>query len=73
MIRRHAAAMPVIAAFAAVACMSVMDGFMKGAALAAGAYSATLARAIFGTAIAVPLWAASGARWPDRKALRLHL
>lgn len=64
---------PILAALVAVACLSVMDAFMKEAALAAGAYSATLTRAVFGTSIAVPLWLASGARWPGRQALRLHL
>ena len=65
--------MPVIAALLAVACLSVMDAFMKGASLAAGAYSATLTRALFGTAIALPLWAASGGvRIPGVRALRLH-
>ena len=38
--------------------LSLMDAFMKGAALAIGAFSAALLRAAIATAIAAPLWLA---------------
>ena len=37
--------MPFLAAFAGVGMLSLMDAFMKGASLAAGAYSAAVLRA----------------------------
>ena len=42
---------PVLVAVAAIALLSVMDGAMKGAALALGAYSAMLWRALMSSAI----------------------
>lgn len=46
---------------------------MKGAALAAGAYSASVFRSAIGTAIIAPIWLGSGGRWPARNVLKLHL
>ena len=65
--------MPIVVALAGVGFLSLMDAFMKVAALAAGAYSAALLRSAFGTAIAAPIWLVRGARWPGREALRFHL
>lgn len=65
--------LPVCAALAGVACLSLMDAFMKGAALAIGAYSAALLRYGLGFAIAAPIWLAAGGRWPAREPLRFHL
>ena len=65
--------MPFLAAFAGVGMLSLMDAFMKGASLAAGAYSAAVLRAALSFAIAAPLWLALGGRWPARAVLRLHL
>ncbi|MGI8943281.1 MAG: DMT family transporter [Qipengyuania sp.] len=62
-----------MAAIVGVAALSLMDAFMKGAALAIGAFSAAWLRSVFGTGMAVPLWLARGGRWPQRKVLRLHL
>lgn len=70
---RHLHLMPVLAALAGVACLSLMDAFMKGAALAIGAYSAAVLRYGIGFAIAAPVWLAAGGRWPARKPLRFHL
>lgn len=70
---RHLHLMPVFAALAGVACLSLMDAFMKGAALAIGAYSAAVLRYGIGFAIAAPVWLAAGGRWPAREPLRFHL
>lgn len=70
---RHLHLMPVFAALAGVACLSLMDAFMKGAALAIGAYSAAVLRYGIGFAIAAPVWLAAGGRWPARKPLHFHL
>lgn len=65
--------LPIFAALAGVACLSLMDAFMKGAALAIGAYSAAVLRYGIGFAIAAPVWLAAGGRWPARAPLRFHL
>lgn len=64
---------PFMAALAGVAMLSLMDAYMKEAALAIGAFSAALLRAAIATAIAAPLWLARRKHWPDRATLRLHL
>ncbi len=46
---------------------------MKVAALAAGAYSASVLRSAMGTAIIAPIWLGSGGRWPSPSVLKLHL
>lgn len=69
---RHHALLPLAATFAAVGLLALMDAFMKGAALAAGVYSATLLRAALSCALAAPIWLAHGGRWPGAKALKLH-
>ena len=53
--------------------LSLMDAFMKEAALAIGAFSAALLRALIATGIAAPLWLARRKSWPDRTTLRLHI
>ena len=65
--------LPAAAALAGVACLSLMDAFMKGAALAIGAFSAAWLRSVLGTAMAAPLWLLRGGIWPRRDVLRLHL
>ena len=64
---------PIGAALLGVACLSLMDAFMKSAALAAGTYSATLLRSAIGALIAAPLWLLLGGRWPAWRVLKLHL
>jgi S-adenosylmethionine uptake transporter len=71
--RLRSLATPVAATFAAVGLLALMDAFMKGASLAAGAYSATLLRAAGSAMLAAPLWLSRGGRWPGRRALRLHV
>ena len=65
--------LPFVAAFAAVAALSLMDAVMKGASLAAGVYTATLLRALMGAAIIAPFWLARRSGWPSRAVMKLHL
>lgn len=65
--------MPIAGALLGVACLSLMDAYMKGAALAAGAYSASVLRSGIAAAIITPLWLVSGARWPERSVMKLHI
>lgn len=65
--------LPILAAFAAIGLLSAMDAFMKQAALSAGAYTATVLRALIGTAMIAPVWLAKGWRWPDRGVMKLHV
>ena len=72
----HAAArplLPILVAFAGVGFLSVMDAFMKEAALLAGAFTATLLRSAIGTGFIAPVWLARGPAWPGPRLLRLHL
>lgn len=65
--------LPFIAATAGICTFSMMDAMMKGASIAAGVYSALLLRCAFGTLLMLPVWLLSGARWPEREVLRVHL
>ncbi|MEP3050614.1 MAG: DMT family transporter [Erythrobacter sp.] len=65
--------LPFLAALAGVALLSFMDALMKGAALAAGAYSATLLRSLIGAAMITPFWLTNDWRWPETKVMKLHL
>lgn len=65
--------LPLLAALLGVALLSLMDAFMKGAALAVGAFTAAWLRALIGTALMVPIVLAAGARRPPREAMKLHL
>jgi drug/metabolite transporter (DMT)-like permease len=65
--------LPILIAFAGVGLLSVMDAFMKEAALLAGAFTATLLRSALGAAIIAPIWLARGPAWPSRAVLKLHL
>ena len=64
---------PIAVAVVAIALLSVMDGTMKGASLALGAYSAMLWRALIGTALTFPLWLTARTAWPEPAVLRVHL
>lgn len=46
---------------------------MKAAAIAAGAYTATLLRSLFGAAMIAPFYLARGWQMPSREAMKLHL
>ncbi len=65
--------MPFVIAILGVGLLSVMDALMKGAALAAGAYTATVLRSLFGAAMIAPFWLAKGWRWPEPDVLKLHI
>jgi len=64
---------PFAAAAAGVGFLSLMDAFMKEAALAAGAYSATVLRALIGAAIITPFWLIRRKAWPSKAAIKLHV
>lgn len=70
---RHAALLPFAAALAGVGFLSLMDAYMKEAALMIGAYTATVLRAFIGAGLVAPVWLARGARIPSRAVLKLHL
>ncbi|MGB3739583.1 MAG: DMT family transporter, partial [Pontixanthobacter sp.] len=63
----------MIAALCGVGFLALMDAFMKDAALAAGAYSATVLRSLIAAAVITPVWVAARGRWPARSVLKLHL
>lgn len=65
--------LPFLAALLGVGLLSLMDAYMKAAALAAGAYSAAVFRSAIAAGIIVPIWLGAGGRWPTRKVLKLHL
>ena len=65
--------LPILAALLGVACLSLMDAFMKGAALAVGAFSAAWLRAVIGTGIMLPIWFATGPRRPPPEVMKLHI
>lgn len=65
--------LPILATFAGVGCLSLMDAFMKTASLAAGAYSAALMRSLFGAALMAPVWLLGRPRWPRGLVMRLHV
>lgn len=65
--------LPIVAACAGVGFLTLMDAFMKGASLAAGAYSASLLRSVFGAALIAPVWLLGRPRWPRGRVMRLHI
>lgn len=65
--------LPVIAALGGVACLSLMDAFMKGASLAIGAFSAAWLRGAIGAAIMAPIFLLAAPRLPPRAVMKLHL
>lgn len=65
--------MPFVAALAGVAFLSLMDAFMKEAALASGAYTATVLRSLIGAAIIAPFWLARLTEWPSKAVMKLHM
>ncbi len=65
--------LPFVAALAGVGFLSLMDAFMKEAALMIGAYTATVLRALIGAALIAPVWLARGPAMPTRAVWKLHL
>ena len=70
--RRHHPAAPYLAVMLGIALFSVMDGLMKSASIAVGAYNAMLLRSLIGTLIMAPVWKLSGGTWPGREGMKLH-
>lgn len=65
--------MPFAAAAAGVGCLSLMDAFMKEAALATGTYTATVLRSLVGAAIIAPFWLWKRKGWPAKTTMKLHV
>lgn len=65
--------LPMLAALMGVGFLSLMDAFMKGAALAAGAYSAAVFRSAIAAVLITPVWLGRGGQWPQRDVLLLHM
>ena len=76
--KHNASFLPVLVALTGLACFGVMDGFMKAASIALGAYAALFWRNMVGSLIMLPIWLARGNKdgsrgLPGRAAMRLHL
>lgn len=65
--------LPFAAALAGVGFLSLMDAFMKEAALMIGAYTATVLRALIGAALIAPVWLSRGPAMPSRALWKLHI
>ena len=70
--------LPIAMTMAGLASFSVMDGVMKAASIAVGAYPALFWRNLIGVMLMAPIWAAmrrrNGGGWvPRAPVLRLHL
>lgn len=63
---------PILATAAGIALLSLMDAFMKTAALALGAYMAALLRAGIAFAIVAPIWLAGRPSWPAPRVMKVH-
>ena len=69
---------PICLALTGLASFSVMDGVMKAASIAQGAYAALFWRNVFGLVLMTPVWLTvrrrnGGRLWPRPDVLRLHL
>ena len=76
--RPRSTLVPICLALTGLASFSVMDGVMKAASIAQGAYAALFWRNVFGLALMTPVWLTvrrrnGGGLWPDRQVLRLHI
>lgn len=67
-----AAWLPVLAVLTALGTYSVMDGLMKGAAIAVGAYAAMFWRSAIGAVLMAPPWLLRRRSLPSRTGIRLH-
>jgi S-adenosylmethionine uptake transporter len=72
-LRQHHHLMPFVAVAVGIASFSAMDGLMKSASLAIGAFSAMLWRSGLSAVVMAPVWKLSGGRWPRGKVMRLHM
>ena len=75
--KRAVPLLPILSALTGLLCFGVMDGFMKIASIAVGAYAALFWRNMVGSVVMLPVWLARGNKdgrrglpaWP---AMRLH-
>ncbi len=65
--------LPFAAAALGVGFLSLMDAFMKEAALATGAYTASVLRSLMGATIIAPFWLWRKQGWPTKVVLKIHL
>lgn len=65
--------LPVLAALFGLALFSLMDGVMKAASLAIGAYAAMCWRGLAGSLLMLPLWLWRVQGWPAWTTLKVHL
>ena len=65
--------LPIVFVLAGVAGLSLMDAFMKAAALASGTFTATWLRSAFGFALIAPVWLLGRRPWLSPGAWKLHL
>lgn len=70
---RSPAFLPFMVALLAVAVLTLMDGFIKTASLAVGAYSTLVLRGALAFAMTGGIWALQNPRWPHRATLKVHL
>ena len=64
---------PVLAAMLGLALFSIMDGVMKAASIAVGAYAAMCWRGLAGSLLMLPLWLWRGQGWPAWSTLKVHI
>lgn len=65
--------LPFAAAALGVGFLSLMDAFMKEAALATGAYTATVLRSLIGASLIAPFWLWRMKGWPAKATMKLHV
>ncbi|WP_295528356.1 DMT family transporter [Novosphingobium sp. Chol11] len=65
--------LPMLAAMLGITTFAVMDGMMKVATLALGAYGAMFWRNLAGSLIMLPIWLRRGNGWPSPALMKLHL
>jgi S-adenosylmethionine uptake transporter len=65
--------LPYAAAAAGVGCLSLMDAFMKEAALTTGTYTATVLRSLIGASLIAPFWLWRKQGWPAKATMKLHV
>jgi S-adenosylmethionine uptake transporter len=76
--RHRSSLLPIVVTLMGLASFSVMDGVMKAAAIAVGAYAALFWRNVAGVVLMAPVWIAArrrqGGGWIPRPAvLRIHI
>ena len=71
--RKYQAFLPFIAVLIGIAAFSAMDAAMKGAAIAAGVYTAVLLRNAIGSLIMIPVWLLAGRPRAGKAAFRVHI